>query len=271
VAGEGIIEFLNKYFVNPYKNFEGYNLVNTTAYAVILIVIINYLYKFLKRFFKFDKKFLCLMMSYVLMGSIIRSYVDNDMLPYTPVTVSPGIWFLFLGLVLGPLGISKIIEKKKKIDYHSILIPSTIIANILIIIPLLMKGSNFTGVLLILVFFSAVSSVYLFTIKKLRIKFLGDLFSKISMLSHFLDASATFVGIDFYGLWEQHPVTRFFGEIAGTYMVFYLLKIAVISLTLYFINTDVKDKEFSNWLKLFVVILGLGPGIRDTLMVLTLT
>ena len=43
----------------------------------------------------------------------------------------------------------------------------------------------------------------------------------------------------------------------------YLLKIPIVLLALYIIDKDVKNEEWNTFLKLAVIVLGAGPGLRN--------
>ncbi|MCJ7816811.1 MAG: DUF63 family protein [Candidatus Aenigmarchaeota archaeon] len=86
-----------------------------------------------------------------------------------------------------------------------------------------------------------------------------------SLLSaHMLDSSATFVSVMFFGYLEQHPVPRLFIESVGPW-TFFVLKLAVLLPSLYIIDKYAEDGDFKNFLKIVILILGLAPGLRDTI------
>jgi uncharacterized membrane protein len=92
-------------------------------------------------------------------------------------------------------------------------------------------------------------------------------FSRVnsSILSgHMLDSSATFVSVAFFGYVEQHPVPRLFIESAGPW-TFFALKLIVLLPSLYIIDKYAEDREFRNFLKIVILILGLAPGLRDAI------
>ncbi|UCG02737.1 MAG: DUF63 family protein, partial [Candidatus Heimdallarchaeota archaeon] len=87
---------------------------------------------------------------------------------------------------------------------------------------------------------------------------------------HFLDASATFVAIDYYGYAEKHVVPVFMIEVFQTAAVMYILKAIIIIFVVYFIDILYK-KDFqanpilTGLVKIAILVLGLAPGIRDLL------
>ncbi len=84
------------------------------------------------------------------------------------------------------------------------------------------------------------------------------------------DAAATFVGVDFYGYSEKHPIPDFFFQTFGTSAVFLPIKLALGLAIVYVIDISFSDdlKSYPNLkglIKIIVIVLGLGPGTRDVL------
>jgi uncharacterized membrane protein len=87
---------------------------------------------------------------------------------------------------------------------------------------------------------------------------------------HMLDASATWVGIDFYGYSEKHRLPSFLIDATGTASVMYPLKLGFLLPALYYIDSSMgregrKDAHLIALVKLAVLVLGSGPGTRDVL------
>ena len=85
---------------------------------------------------------------------------------------------------------------------------------------------------------------------------------------HFLDASATFIAIDYYDYFEKHVLPTFFIDITGTAAVMFVLKIVLIGAVIYVIDVQFREDlkgspKLVGLVKICVLILGLAPGIRD--------
>ncbi len=85
---------------------------------------------------------------------------------------------------------------------------------------------------------------------------------------HLLDASATFIAIDYYDYFEKHVVPTLFIDLVGTAAVMFVLKIILIGVVIYVIDVKFRDDLKSSpnlvgLVKACVLILGLAPGIRD--------
>ncbi len=92
----------------------------------------------------------------------------------------------------------------------------------------------------------------------------------ILFFGHFLDASATFVAIDYFGYAEKHVLPTFLIESFNTAAVMLPLKGFIVVLIIYFMDIlykkDFQDNPtLTGLVKVAVLVLGLAPGIRDLL------
>jgi uncharacterized membrane protein len=108
---------------------------------------------------------------------------------------------------------------------------------------------------------------------KRRYKFASIYTNPINLLIIFgqmFDATATYVGVDFYGYSEKHPIPDFFFQTFGTSAVFLPIKLILALFIVYLIDISFKQElaEYpilKGLIKIIVIVLGLGPGTRDTL------
>jgi len=97
-----------------------------------------------------------------------------------------------------------------------------------------------------------------------------NLINILIIFGQMLDATATFVGVDFYGYSEKHPIPDFFFQTFGTSAVFLPIKMILACLIVYLIDISFKD-ELSKYpilrglIKIVIIVLGLAPGTRDML------
>ena len=121
----------------------------------------------------------------------------------------------------------------------------------------------------------------IFTLFSMYLVWLGALglgiTSKITPLywllffGHFIDGSATFLGMDEYGYSEKHVLPDFFIEYFGTAIVMIPLKFLVVTGVIYAIETEnskEEEPEMISLLLMFLLALGLGPGTRDVLRIM---
>ena len=92
----------------------------------------------------------------------------------------------------------------------------------------------------------------------------------ILYFGHFVDGSATYLGIDNYGYVEKHVLPTWFIETFGTAIVMLPLKFLVVTGVIIALeNEEHKEdqKQMISLLILFLLALGLGPGTRDILRI----
>lgn len=249
--------FFYENFIKGWSSAESYNYFDTLAYATLAIIIISLMYKLLKNKVKFDLNLLTKILPFVILGSIIRVYADTGVYERFFWTVTPGIWILMILLFFISFFLDKLLGKKVLINYMPIMLILFHLPKFLIV--------NYSVIPLYLLFFS-ISIAPLFFLKK-KFSLLSDKLSLAAIMSHLFDATSTFVNIDFFGYIEVHVVGAFFTQLFNTGLAMYALKLIVLIPLLYYLNKD-KDKEFSNYLKVIICILGLGPGIRNFITIL---
>ena len=88
---------------------------------------------------------------------------------------------------------------------------------------------------------------------------------------HFIDGSATFLGIEKYGYIEKHVLPDFFIEYFGNAVVMIPLKFLVVTGVIYALESEKSkedEPEMVTLLLMFLLALGVGPGIRDVLRIM---
>ena len=121
---------------------------------------------------------------------------------------------------------------------------------------------------LVLAAFGCLGAALRFPLRKLRAlqavqrpEYLGLYFA------HFLDGSATWLGIDRYGYVEKHVLPSGAIDYFGTAVVMLPLKFAVVSAVIWALEAEHEeiDHHTRYLLLLFLMTLGLAPGTRDIL------
>ncbi len=176
------------------------------------------------------------------------------------------VTFIFaFSLFLFSFALSKMLRKRGlKMEYWKLMIIPPLALSALnfallpiteLFIPLLILGMTAlaTGITYSLIFLLR---------KRISISSLLDWRNQGIMAAHFLDASATYFAIKFLGYGEQHFLPRFLFEAVGPW-AFFLLKPAVVLPALWVIDRDKSDRDFSNFLKIAIFILGASPGLRS--------
>jgi uncharacterized membrane protein len=198
---------------------------------------------------------------FIFFGSSTRALVDNGLYPLSLLLVTPGIYVLTALTSITALLFSVYLEKKTGWDYRYLLFSM----GVLMCVPnvFMIQYINPVPLIQILGFWALISAPFIFLRNKWWL--IKDKFNLSVLIAHLLDASTTFVAVDFYGYGEQHVLPNFLTQLADTAVVMFPLKITVILAVLYVIDTNVNDKTTRNMLKLAVFILGLAPGLRNLL------
>lgn len=252
--------FFYEYFRKPYELNQGYNLVNTLVYGVIIIGVLYVLEKLSRAAnVLMSKKLFYSLIPFVLAAATFRVWEDAGLLPKSQLLVSPFVHFWTIGVIVLTIVFSVKLFKNWEEKVF-------LIGSLLWLIGLTrVRISNYSALLLITVLFGLF--VLFFYLIRDRVSVLRSDLNFLAFTGHLLDATATFVTLDFFstlGYFEQHPLTRLIGTIGGSYLWFYAAKLVVL-VVLYYIDRDSGNVNLNNILKFAILALGLGPGVRDTL------
>jgi uncharacterized membrane protein len=258
-----MIDFIQKYFIEPIYQGTGYNVYNTVVYGLLLglgIIIVDGLLRRLK--VKVDINFYIATLPFLTLASLLRSLTDARILPISFFFITPGIFLTIFFVTLGGLLAARIIEKKRGIRYHK----SMLILGLILIVPpsiLLLLNIFIWSPLIIIVGATLASSAILFAL--FRIIGIDKKETCLMGSAHMLDASATFVGIQFYGYWEEHIFENYLISLGGPLVIF-PLKIIVLLLIIYVLER-IENNSF--WY-FAIFLLGYAPGLRDTFKIMLL-
>ncbi len=260
-----ISNFLYTYFLLPYQANQGYNLINSLTYGAIFVILIYLATKLLEKMnIKVTKRTIFSLLPFILLGSALRVMEDANLLPQTFFLVTPSIYVIIIAITSV---VFLLCHKFTKNPDRNVAIAGLVLAAI----PLsFLRLNNFDGLMFISTIFLGILIIMAFL--RGKTKFFKNDLNFIGVASHMLDATATFVTMQLFsylGYWEQHPVTRLVGTLGHTFAWFYILKLFVI-VVLYYIDKDVKDERLKNMLKFGVIVLGLAPGLRDSLRLIML-
>lgn len=269
MAQDLVYEYFCRPIIDP--NVMGYNPVNTLVYAAILFLLVFYfIFPLLKhKSVKVDYRFVLALLPYIFFGASFR--VLNDIGVFSKTcnfldanfyTFTPGIWLLTATLTIIGLLTAKKIAKDESEFYKVFGILGTILA-----LPFLVyefsKFSAWNGFMLVAVMVIVITLATKFVVNRFRKGFFADKLNSFVLAGQVLDGSATFVATNIYRCGEQHPLSAaVLGVNPG---LFIIVKIALALLLIYFIDRDVKEKEYAGLIKMAAIILGWAPGTRDLL------
>ncbi|MBI1973578.1 DUF63 family protein, partial [Candidatus Micrarchaeota archaeon] len=245
------------------------NIVNTLTYAAILILSLFAIrWALVKLRIKLDEKLFLDLLPFVFLGGVVRALVDAALLPHNPLFITPGIYLLIFAIAF-----SAIIAQSR------LRLPLVRWSGFLLVLlagsQAIANGRNWESFIMVLGLSAIAGLLAFFLFRAAKQKLFASFPNKITLWGHGLDASASFISITFLNFCEQHVVSSLFlgsqcgqgGTPSPFAWVFFPVKLGVVSLALYAIDKEAKGDW--NWLlKFTLLVLGLGPGVRDATSVL---
>ena len=273
-----ILQFINTYYLNPIRTDEGYNLVNTFTWAIVLGICLFGVFKLLNKLeVKITPRFIASILPFVLAGSSLRviedSPVDIVHPPYSYLLITPNIYFIVFAVTVGCLWLSIRLQKAGLIkDFRPVFAGFGLIwffANIIILLHF-QKVVNGYVPLFVIGAGTGLTFAFYLVARRLKSSIFTDPLNLSILLAHFMDASSTYVGVDIIkGYYEKHVVPTYLIQLTGTALVMYPLKLIIFIGVLYLLDTQFEDdKQSSNMkmlIKMVILILGLAPATRNTI------
>lgn len=236
-----------QYFLTP-----GYNPVNTTVYAFVFVVAAYFIFKILNKLkMKVDTRLAIGIAPFVIMGSVFRVLDDAGILSGF-LFFTPGIYFFIFAVTITALLISLYIQKKFKINYYKIMLVVGLAIDAVVLNFL--QFTNFYAAFVDIAFY------FPWPIFFYLIKWNGA--NKAVASVQMFDANTTFVSLQFFNYREQHVVPNIFINLFSPVSFIAVKAVAVITI-LILIDKFAEDKQFANYLKLIIAILGGATSFRD--------
>lgn len=272
-----ILQFINTYYLDPIRNDEGYNLVNTFTWAIVLGICIFGVFKLLEKLeVKITPRFIASILPFVLAGSSLRVLEDSpaDIIhpPLSYLLITPNIYFLVFAITIGCLWLSIRLQKAGLVkDFHLIFAGFGLVwffANMGILLHAQKVVAGYVPVFVIVAGTGITYAFYLVA-RHFKSSIFTDPLNLSILLAHLMDASSTYIGVDTLGYYEKHVVPTYLIELTGTALVMYPLKLIIFIGVLYLLDTQFDDdRQSSNMkmlIKLVILILGLSPATRNTI------
>lgn len=273
-----VFDLINEFFINPIASHSGYNLINTFVYAGILLAIAFFVVFpfFRKKGISFDFEFFKAVFPFIVLGSTIRIFEENYSAVYLELfersinpfsfgfyMVSPGIYFLVGLITIFSLILSFYLSRhlnKKPLEIFmgiGILFSAPVVLYHLIHLTHLFEFFFVFAATLIIVFTAKILA------EKLNQKILSNKLNLAVLTGQTLDGVATFTALTFFSSYsEQHVFSDFIIQ-AFSPASFVLIKVILSLLVLWYVDKEIEDEKLRNFIKLFVIIIGFAPGIRD--------
>ncbi len=247
-------------------------------YVIALIILFAVLYLLSKSLFariSLDERLAMAISPIIVLSITIRLLVDAGVYPKSKLwSVTPGVYIL--GLVVGAIviGLGVTLEKRLGWPYWK---TSLVMGTATIPYFLVKLLPNVTYPIRALYPTSiavTITALLYFTARRTEVLEMFSRRSNIAIIfAHLMDASGTFVGMDFYGFYEEHPLPEYLINLTGTAAIMIPLKLVVVGAAIYYLETRKEEGPeadlYYKMIKFVFFILGIGPGTRNA-VILTL-
>jgi uncharacterized membrane protein len=272
-----ISDFIYKYYIDPIRLGQPYNIVDTLTYALILLLSVYLVYRWLRRSgVTLDGDFVMATIPYVVLGGLLRVVEDTGMIQSDLrfILVTPLIFFVVFFIAAGSLVISRTLEKNRLIPrfltFYGGVGAGTAAAIALVLLWFgITRATIDLVVLASILLIAASTSLAVMGLLQLVLRwgYAKDPLYRLLVIGQMLDASATGYGIDFGPIpyQEVHVVGSALIRWAGTAFSLFPLKLLVVIPAIYVLELYRKEgsREFANLILLAMIVVGLAPGVRD--------
>ena len=278
-----ISDFIYKYYIDPIRYSQPYNVVDTLTYALILIAAVYLLYRWmtksawlLKTGFKIDTPFILATIPYVVLGGLLRVVEDTGMITEGAkyLLITPLIYFVLFFYTLCMLFVSLFLARGEFTkDPNAFYTLAGVVSAVIVFLVLVSWGITRTtvdaGIFFTILAMAVVTSAAVWGFMRYVLKWDYASYSLYAILifGHMLDASATSYGIDLHPLAyvEQHVVGSNLIAWTGTAFAMFPLKLVVLFPAIWILEQYRKDANTAFWhiVLLAMIVVGLAPGIRD--------
>ena len=269
-------EFITTYYIDPIRYGQSYNVVDTLTYAIILIISVYLISRWLNQTgIPVDGKFVLATVPFIVLGGLLRVVEDTGFITSDLhfLLITPLIFFTIFFFTVAALLLSRTLEQAGIIvSYHTGYAGIGTISCILAAAFLIWYGLTYSqiavGILLIILALAIVTFVAVWGFMRYALKweYASDPLYCVLIFGQLLDASATSYGIDLHSISyvESHVVGGALIEWTGTAFSMFPLKLAVLFPAIYVLQQYRKEAPPVLWhlILLAMIIVGFAPGVR---------
>jgi len=259
--------WIYKYYVEPIIHDSGYNLVNTVTWALILGLMLMLIIRLFRRLqISLDQRFVFATAPYILVGASLRVVEDAEMVavPFKYLLITPFIYLLVAVGTLVSLVLCRWALKERYLAGYSAMGILWTGGNLALLAS--MGAESYRTPLLIFSLGSAATLAVAALAPRLKLRFLSDPLNQLILFAHMLDASSTYVGVDWFGYVEKHVLPNLLINLTGTALVMYPLKLLILIPVLALADETLRDDPpLLNLTRLALLTLGLAPALRNTI------
>jgi uncharacterized membrane protein len=279
-----ISDFFYKYYIDPIRTGQAYNVVDTLTYAIILVIGVYLLNRWMSSStymadigFTFDQSFILATIPYVILGGVLRVIEDTGMITsdWKFFLITPLIYFVLFFFTIGMMFLSRYLTMKGLVgSFIRFYAFAGTLALVVASLILLAWSTTHHGVdlfiLAIIPIMAVTATVIVWAVMRyvLAWTYITDPVYLTLLFGQLLDASATSYGIDFHPsvqYVEQHVVGSALIDWTGTAFVMFPLKLLVLFPAIYVMQLYRKEANPAFWhlVLLAMIVVGFAPGVRD--------
>ncbi len=281
-------DWIYDYFVKPIISPEtqGYNLINTATYIIVLVIACFAIYVLLRKKIKFDNKFFTALLPYIIFGismRVVMHQIEAGILVINGIAktanplelgfwfFTPGVWLLTFLLVVIGLIIATAHTKlntKRFFWFGLIVCAPVLLFN-------MSRFNNWIPFLVTVAIIAAVSyGVYRAVERFTKYKIAKDPLNLFIIAGQAIDGIASTIAITFFNFSEQHVVSN---AIINIHPIFFVIaKLAIAVLICWTLDDYLREVEQSKnsaklekrknrigFIKLVIAILGFATGLAS--------
>ena len=271
----GLIDFINRNYIEGIVNDTSYNHFDMITYVIILFAGVYAVLKLLNKLnIRMDEEFVIATIPYIFMGSVFRVIEDADILkpPVKYLFITPIIFFVVFAICLGILLFTKYLEKLRKIRnfVRAYAITGAILS--LAGVAILIFNSSFKLNLNILVYSLVPALILTWIVRKISpaigMTCVRSKMYSFAIFSFLLDSFTTYIGVDMFGYMNKHPFSSFLTSFFGTGAILIPLSLILALVIVFLLEKDPgddRDKSEKYMLALTLIVLGFSMGARNLL------
>jgi Predicted membrane protein len=279
-----ILDFIQKYYIDPIINDSGYNIFNTVTWAIILGIAVYFLiYFFQKMNIKIDAKSMAATFPFVIAGASLRVVADSGAIspPFSYVLITPNIYFFVFLLTAACLIFALLLQKYRIVKtFHQVYAALGILFILAVYTALfsVCAIANWYVPFAVIAVGLIITLAVGFIAKKTGSSIFSDKLNLTILAAHLMDATSTVIGIEVFGYVEKHVLPAYLIELTGSAYVMYPLKLSIFLIVVLLLDKGLesagadeseKDKnqleQIKNAIKFVIIILGIAPAIRNSI------
>jgi len=249
-----------------------YSIQDYIVYIPILFAVLWLLYRYFFTRISLDRDFLLASMPYVLAGILVRALADVWFFPRSQWwSITPGVYILAIGMGLVAMLMGILLNKRFGVDYWGFPLIAGVLADGILIYYLVPYIKNPLVIIYPVAIAAFLTGIVYFVASTTKTGIFRKPDNIAIIFAHLLDGSSSFYGIEYYGFLEEHILPRFFIDFAGNAIIMIPLKLLVVLIVLYllerwYLEEEEKDETLYKMLKFVILILGIGPGLRNSIL-----